>query len=72
MKSNSTQKDYTIWVQVDKTLPWFELEDTYKTLPDAWRAVEQITKSIKLKVVKTPPLTSKKGVLTVTRYLPSR
>jgi hypothetical protein len=68
MKPNSRQKDYIIWIQVDKTFPWIELEATYKTLPEAWRAIEKFKKNLKLKVLPIPqPKQLKEEILAVQR-----
>jgi hypothetical protein len=67
MRPNSRHKAYAIWVQVDKGFPWIELDGTYDTLPDAWRAVEKWKKNLKLKVVKTSKLLQERQVLAVPR-----
>lgn len=67
MRPNSRQKAYAIWVQVDQGFPWIELDGTYDTLPDAWRAVEKLKKNLKLNVVKTSKLLPDREVLTVPR-----
>jgi hypothetical protein len=68
MKTTSSKpREYAVWVKVDKTLPWIELDGTYDTLPDAWRAVERFKKNLKLKVVESPKLLEEKGVVAVPR-----
>jgi hypothetical protein len=68
MKPNSTQKEYTILMKIDETLPWIELEGIYKTLPDAWRAVERAKKNVKIKLVKSPPPAQEEDILTVSAH----
>ena len=67
MRPNSRKKEYVIWLHINKTLPWIELEGIYDTLPDAWRAIEGFKKNLRLKVVEIskPPLTE--DVLAVQR-----
>ena len=67
MRSNSRHKEYAVWMKLDKTLPWIELDGTYETLPDAWRAVEKLKRSLRLKVVEIPKALQDRRVLAVPR-----
>lgn len=65
MRSNAKPKEYTICVKLDTTVPWIELDKTYETLPDAWRAAERLKQNLRLKVVESPKLVQEKHVLAV-------
>jgi hypothetical protein len=65
MPSNAKAKEYAVWVKLDTTVPWIELDQTYETLPDAWRAVERLKQNLRLKVVESPKPVPEKHVLTV-------
>ncbi|RLI20016.1 hypothetical protein DRO45_04425 [Candidatus Bathyarchaeota archaeon] len=48
------KKLYVVWVKIDETVPWIELEGTYPTRREAKDAAKEILKRAKIKVVKTP------------------
>jgi hypothetical protein len=50
-KVKSGSKRYGVWIQIDKTLPWIELEETYRTKNEAVVAAKQKLNAMKIKVV---------------------
>jgi hypothetical protein len=43
-----------IWVKIDKTLPWIELNGTYETRKEAKKAAETFLNSLQLRIFSTP------------------
>ena len=44
----------SIWVKIDKTLPWIELNGTYETQKEAKKAAETFLNSLQLRIFSTP------------------
>jgi hypothetical protein len=42
---------YAVWVKIDETLPWMELEGTYETRKGAQKAAKELQGKIVVKVV---------------------
>lgn len=42
---------YAVWINIDETLPWIELEGTYPSKSEARRAAKTFLKNVKMKVV---------------------
>ena len=40
-----------MWIQIDKTLPWIELEETFSTKNEAVVATKQKLNAMKIKVI---------------------
>jgi hypothetical protein len=45
---------YTVWIKIDKTLPWIEVEGSYQTRREAKKAAEDFLNSIQMKIVTIP------------------
>lgn len=43
---------YTVWIKIDKTLPWVELEGEYQTRKEAKRAADGQLRNMKVKIVR--------------------
>lgn len=48
------KKLYVVWVKIDETIPWIELEGSYPTRREAKEAAKEILNRAKIKVMKTP------------------
>ncbi|MEM2970358.1 MAG: hypothetical protein QXR63_05435 [Candidatus Bathyarchaeia archaeon] len=46
------KKLYAVWVKIDDTLPWVELEETYKTRKSAQKAAEKLSGNLMVKIVR--------------------
>jgi hypothetical protein len=44
----------SIWIRIDKTLPWIEINGTYETRKEAKKAAEPFLNSIQLRIISTP------------------
>lgn len=44
---------YVVWIRIDETLPWIELQREYQTRTDAKKAAKNILTNAKIKIVKT-------------------
>ena len=42
---------YTVWIKINETLPWIELENEYQTRVEARKEVEKILNSAKIRIV---------------------
>jgi len=42
---------YAVWIKIDETLPWIELEGTYPSRREARKAAKTLLKSVKMKVI---------------------
>lgn len=42
---------YGVWVKIDETLPWIELERTYETRKSAQKAAKELRDKIIVKIV---------------------
>ena len=42
---------YTVWIKINETLPWIELENEYQTRVEARKEVEKILKNAKIRIV---------------------
>ena len=42
---------YALWVKIDETLPWIELERTYETRKRAQKAAKELQGKITVKIV---------------------
>jgi hypothetical protein len=56
---------YAIWVKIDKTLPWIELQGEYQTRNEASKAAKRILSNARIKAVKAQRKTKPMKVLTV-------
>jgi hypothetical protein len=45
---------YSIWIKIDKTLPWIELKGEYETKNEARQAAQIAKSKIATKLVKIP------------------
>jgi hypothetical protein len=45
---------YAVWIKVDETLPWIELEGTYQTKREAKKETIHFLNSVKVKIVTMP------------------
>jgi hypothetical protein len=45
---------YTVWIKINETLPWIELEGIYQTRKEAKEAAEKFLNSIDTKIVELP------------------
>ena len=45
---------FSIWIKIDKTLPWIEINGTYETRKEAKKAAETFLNSIQLRIISTP------------------
>jgi hypothetical protein len=45
---------FSIWIKIDKTLPWIEINGTYETRKEAKKAAEIFLNSIQLRIISTP------------------
>jgi len=43
---------YAVWVKIDRTLPWIELEGTYQTEREARKAAKDFLKTVEVRIVK--------------------
>jgi len=43
---------YAVWIKIDETLPWVELEGEYQTIREAKKTVKTVLNSAKIKFVK--------------------
>jgi hypothetical protein len=43
---------YAIWVKIDETLPWIELNGTYQTEKEARKMAKELLSKIKVRIVK--------------------
>jgi hypothetical protein len=50
-KAKSGSRRYGVWIQIEDTLPWIELEETYRTKNEAVVAAKQKLNAIRIKVV---------------------
>jgi len=57
---------FSVWIKIDKNLPWIELPGTYETRKDARRTAQTFLNSIQLKIVPMPEKKRKmKALITV-------
>ena len=42
---------YAVWIKIDESLPWIELEGTYPSKREAQKAAKTFLKNVKMKVV---------------------
>jgi len=45
------KKVYTVWIKIDRTLPWIELKESYASESEAKRAARLAIKDIRTKIV---------------------
>ena len=50
-KMKSGNRQYSVWIQINNTLPWIELEETYRSRNEAIVAAKQKLNAIKIKIV---------------------
>jgi hypothetical protein len=43
---------YAIWVKIDETLPWIELNGTYQTEKEARKMAKELLSKIKVRIAK--------------------
>jgi len=43
---------YAVWIKIDETLPWIELENEYQTRVEAKREAKDILDHARIKIVK--------------------
>ncbi len=60
-------KLYAVWVKIDESLPWIELEGTYQTKGKARKAAKDFLKTVKVKIVKVGVKQPLKAVATIKR-----
>jgi hypothetical protein len=48
------KKLYVAWIKINDTLPWIEIEGTYKTKNEARKAAKETIKRIKIKIAYIP------------------
>ena len=65
MTTKPRKKEYAIWIWIDKTFPWIELEGTYETLQEAVHSSEKFRDNLKVKIVEISQPHMKKEVLAV-------
>ena len=65
MTNESRKKEYAIWIWIDKSFPWIELEGTYDTLQEAMHTYEKFKENLKVEVVEISQFQAKKEVLAV-------
>jgi len=46
---------YSVWIRVDKSLPWIELKGDYETREEARQAAQSVISRISLKLVNLSP-----------------
>jgi len=42
---------YTVWIKINETLPWIELENEYQTRVEARKEVDKILNNTKIRIV---------------------
>jgi len=45
---------YSVWIKIDKSLPWIELKGDYQTRRDAKKAANAFLNVVKIKIVEFP------------------
>ncbi len=45
---------YSPWIEIDDSLPWIELEETFQTKAEAKKAVKEKPSKAKIKISKLP------------------
>jgi hypothetical protein len=59
---------YTVWIKIDDSLPWIELQGEYQTRIDAKKAAKSILSHARIKIAKTQGKTkSMKMLATINR-----
>jgi hypothetical protein len=43
---------YSAWIKIDNSLPWIELEETFRTKAEARAAIKEKRSNVKTKIVK--------------------
>jgi hypothetical protein len=46
------KKLYAVWVKIDETLPWIELEEIYTTRKSAQKAAKKLSGNLMVKIVR--------------------
>jgi hypothetical protein len=44
---------YSVWIKIDETLPWIELQGEYQSQIDARKAATSILSNVRIKIAKT-------------------
>jgi hypothetical protein len=45
---------YSVWIKIDKSLPWIELKGDYQTRREAKKAANAFLNVVKIKIVEFP------------------
>jgi len=48
------KKMYTVWIKIDETLPWIELQGKYETKRDAKNTAKEILLRTEMRIVEIP------------------
>jgi hypothetical protein len=54
---------YAVWIKIDETLPWIELQGEYQTRINAAKAAKNILNNVKIKIAKSQRKTKPMKVL---------
>jgi hypothetical protein len=59
---------HTVWIKIDESLPWIELEGTYETRKDAKEAAKNCLYRTQVKIVAIPEKTKElRAIATIRR-----
>jgi hypothetical protein len=59
---------YSAWIKIDESLPWIELEETFRTKAEAQKAAKERLSKAKIKISKLPKQETKIKAKVIVRH----